>query len=107
MKKTANNKQDPCHSIARSEAHPDHTKELHRLNRIRGQIDGVGRMLEERRYCPDIINQVEAIRAALVALQAAVLERHLSECVRGAFTSSNDSEREEKIEELIKIFKRR
>lgn len=107
MKKPTKEAKSSCHTDDEGALHPDHTKEVHRINRIRGQLDGVARMLEERRYCPDIITQVEAIRAALVSFQSVVLERHLSECVRGAFTSSKASDREEKIEELIEIFKRR
>lgn len=107
MKKPKKSMTKDCHSQIESELHPYHSKERHRINRISGQIDGVAKMLEERRYCPDIITQVEAIKAALVAFQSTILERHLSECVREAFASTNLSDREEKIEELIKIFKRR
>ena len=95
-----------CHSDNLA-PHPDHTKEIHRLNRIKGQLEGVARMITERRYCPEIITQVEAIRAALSSFQTVVLERHLGECVQGAFKTNNNQEREQKISELVELFKRR
>lgn len=84
---------------------PDHTSELNRINRIQGQLEGIKRMIKERTYCPDIITQTSAAKSAITSLEAAILEKHLSACVREAFkTSSTDSEK--KIKELLKIFKK-
>ena len=88
------------------ENHPDHAKQLHRIRRIRGQIDGVERMIEERRYCPDIITQVQAIRSALSSLESKLLEEHLHNCVTDAFRSSNEKEKEAKIDEIIHLVRR-
>lgn len=84
---------------------PDHSAELRRINRIQGQLEGIKRMIQERRYCPDIITQTSAVRAAITSLEASILEKHLSACVRSAFKAS-DKESEVKIKELVEIFKR-
>lgn len=86
--------------------HPDHTKELHRINRISGQVEGVKRMILNREYCPKIITQIQAIRAALKGLEATVLERHLQSCVKDAWTSSDKKEANGKLKELMELFKR-
>src|SRR4051812_4833513 len=59
-----------------------------RVNRIAGQVAGIERMLEERRYCVDILNQIAAVRSALDALGVELLTRHLETCVLGAGGSS-------------------
>ena len=63
-------------------------------------------MMEERRYCPDIITQLRAISSANKSLEASLLETHLEACVAGAFKSNNTKDQKEKIAELIKLFKR-
>lgn len=83
--------------------HPDHSKELHRVNRIIGQIEGVKRMIEERRYCPDILTQTRAVNSAIRSLESKLLERHLEHCVRSAF---NGLDGEEKITELVELFRK-
>ena len=80
--------------------HPDHSKELSRLNRISGQINGVQKMIEDNRYCPDILMQLKAVRSAIQSLEANILEAHLSACVVDAFSSKNKAEIENKISEL-------
>ena len=88
-------------------AHPDHRAELSRLRRISGQISGIERMIQEARYCPDILIQTRAVSAAIRALEASLLERHIKHCVKGAFASDDELEREAKITELIEIFAKR
>lgn len=83
--------------------HPDHSDEMSRLNRISGQVEGVKKMIEEQRYCPDIITQLRAIQSATKSIEANILRRHLEACVKDAF-ANDDSE--EKIDELIKLFKK-
>jgi|TARA_Y100000385_G_C13008067_1_gene600387 DNA-binding FrmR family transcriptional regulator len=85
--------------------HPSHQNECKNLNRLSGQIEGIKKMIEERRYCPEIITQLRAIQAATKSIESNILERHLKSCVQDAFKSSSE-ESESKIEELIKIFKR-
>jgi DNA-binding FrmR family transcriptional regulator len=76
------------------------------MRRIRGQLDGIERMIEERRYCPDIIMQVQAVRAALSALEANLLEEHLKTCVKDAFHSDDKKDQQAKIAEIVRIVRR-
>lgn len=87
-----------------NETNADHTAELPRLNRIAGQLEGVKKMIEERRYCPDILTQMRAVRSALRSVEANILERHLQHCVAAAFDS--EEERRKKIAELKELFNR-
>ncbi len=82
---------------------PDHSKQLNRVARIKGQLDGVVRMIEEQRYCVDILTQTAAIRAALKSLEALILEKHIDTCVRQALVTDEDAE--EKISELLRLYK--
>lgn len=86
--------------------HPCHHHELPKLNRIAGQIEGVKRMIEEHRYCPDIITQLRAARAAIRRVEADLLETHLKSCVNEALKSDNAANTDRKIEELKDLFKR-
>ncbi len=87
-----------------SRQNPDHHKELPRLNRISGQLEGVKKMIEEQRYCPEILIQIKAIRSALRAVEGNILKTHLQSCVAQSFASPAD--REQKIEELKMLFDR-
>lgn len=90
-------------SAAQCEAkHPNHSSQLPRLKRIKGQIEGIERMINDRRYCPDIIYQIRASAAALKAVEAEMFKNHLRECVRNAFTSEPE-QFEEKVQEIMKL----
>ena len=95
-----------CESCSTS-PHPNHRAELSRLRRISGQISGIERMIQEVRYCPDILMQTRAVSAAIRALETSLLERHIKHCVQSAFVSDDEVEREVKINELIDIFAKR
>jgi DNA-binding FrmR family transcriptional regulator len=86
--------------------HPDHSDDFKRLKRIKGQVEGVERMIEDRRYCPEIINQVQASISALQALKRQMLERHLHHCVTATFKSGDSRERQIKIDELLDLVSR-
>lgn len=86
--------------------HPDYGKELPRLNRISGQIDGVKRMIEARKYCPDILTQLRAVRAAINSIEASILETHLDACVTDAFNAGDQEEKTKKIAELKELYRR-
>src|SRR5579872_7348992 len=60
-----------------------------RLRRIEGQVGGLLRMVEEDRYCVDVLTQINAVRAALHKVEAEILRDHVSHCVAGAFTSGD------------------
>jgi DNA-binding FrmR family transcriptional regulator len=81
-------------------------KPLAAVRRIEGQVRGIGKMIEEDRYCIDIVTQIEAARAALARVEADLLKRHLQHCVHAAMTSNDDDARERVIDELVSLFKR-
>ncbi|MCB0327620.1 MAG: metal-sensitive transcriptional regulator [Bdellovibrionales bacterium] len=85
---------------------PDHSKDIIRLNRIEGQLNGIRKMIEELRYCPEILTQTRAIKAAIQSMEASILEKHLQHCVRHAFTSGNLREEKAKIKELIDLYRK-
>ena len=72
-----------------------------RLKRIEGQVRGVIRMVEEDRYCVDVLTQVNAVRAALHKVEEQILRDHVSHCVAGAFVSGDPVEQRHKVEELV------
>ena len=77
-----------------------------RLNRIEGQVRGISRMVEEDRYCIDIMTQIAAVRAALKRVESEVLKDHLSHCVAQAMTSDDAVDRHGKIAELVELLER-
>ncbi len=82
---------------------PNHSENLPRLNRISGQIDGIKKMIEEERYCVDIVNQIKAVRSALKSVEKNILSKHIKHCVAASFKASV-IEQEHKIDELIRLF---
>ena len=74
---------------------------LTRLRRIEGQVGGLTRMIEEHRYCVDILTQIHAVRAALHKVEEQVLRDHVAHCVADAFSSGNVVDQQQKVEELI------
>jgi DNA-binding FrmR family transcriptional regulator len=85
----------------------DKPKLLNRLNRIAGQVGGVARMVEEDRYCIDVLTQIQAIRAALARVEGELLREHLGHCIEGAIVSGNAGEQRKKAAELIELLERR
>ena len=79
---------------------------LKRLGRIEGQVRGLARMVEEDRYCIDIVTQISAVRAALRRVEEEVLRDHVSHCVEHAITSGNKADQREKISELMAVIAR-
>lgn len=93
------------HEIRPLAKHHDHTQELKRLSRIKGQIEGVERMIIERRYCPDIVMQIKAARSALKSLEVSVIEGHMKSCVKSAVASKDNAVVQDKIEEILLMLK--
>ena len=77
-----------------------------RLNRIEGQVRGLVRMIEEDRYCIDIVTQISAIRAALRRAEEEILADHVAYCVEDAIASGNKTEQRRKVTELIDVLSR-
>lgn len=88
------------------EQFPDHKNQLVRLARIEGQIKGIGKMIEERRYCVDIVQQIKAATAGLKKIQMGVLEKHLHNCVQEAVASGNQELFAEKVNEIVAVISR-
>ena len=81
-------------------------KLLSRLSRIEGQIRGVARMLEQDRYCIDILDQIQAVKAALRKVEDEVLKNHSAHCVAHAIDVGNAKDARKKFTELIELFSR-
>jgi DNA-binding FrmR family transcriptional regulator len=79
---------------------------IKRLHRIEGQVRGIERMVDEERYCIDILTQIAAVTTALESLSVKVLEDHVRHCVAGALASGDADEAQRKSEELLAAVQR-
>ena len=77
-----------------------------RLNRIEGQVRGLSRMVEEDRYCIDVITQIGAVRAALSRVEEELLRDHVGHCVEHAISSGDKADQRRKVAELMAVFGR-
>ena len=82
---------------------PSHNENLVALRRIEGQVRGVQRMIEDRKYCIDILNQVNAIKGALGRVEEKILEKHFQHCVTEAVTGTSEKEKQQKLDEILKL----
>jgi DNA-binding FrmR family transcriptional regulator len=86
---------------------PDTKKSVaKRLAKIGGQVRGVAQMVEQDRYCLDVVTQVRAARAALAKIDEIILADHLAHCVEAAILSGDPDQQREKVAELIQVFSR-
>jgi DNA-binding FrmR family transcriptional regulator len=85
---------------------PHRPQLLNRLSRIEGQVRGVARMVEDGRYCIDILTQIQAARAALARVEGELLKDHLAHCIEGAIVSGDRDEQRKKAAELIELLER-
>ncbi len=106
LKKVINKQKRPTHSECNHKDHPDHSKELVKLKRVAGQIEGIIGMIESRRYCPDILIQTRAAKSALQSVEHSILKTHIESCVQEAVESGDQKGIELKISELIKLIDR-
>ncbi len=86
---------------------PDHSENLVSLRRIEGQVRGVQRMVEDKKYCIDILNQIAAVKGALGTVEKRILERHFQHCVKNAMNSQSEADTNEKIDELMDLIHKR
>jgi DNA-binding FrmR family transcriptional regulator len=82
------------------------TSVLKRLQRIEGQVRGLSRMVEEDRYCIDIVTQLSAVRAALRAVEDEVMRDHAAHCIEHAIASGDKAEQRRKVAELMDVLAR-
>ncbi|MBN9584280.1 transcriptional regulator [Rhodopseudomonas boonkerdii] len=74
-----------------------------RLGRIEGQVRGLSKMVDEDRYCIDVVTQISAVRAALRRVEEEILKDHVSHCVEHAIASGDKDEQRQKIAELMAV----
>ncbi|MFT7420957.1 MAG: DNA-binding FrmR family transcriptional regulator [Arcticibacterium sp.] len=84
--------------------HPCHKDQLANLRRIEGQVRGVQGMVEEGKYCVDILNQIKALKNSLITVEGKILKTHLRECIKESL--QGDDQFDTKIDEIMKIMKR-
>lgn len=82
---------------------PSHGEQLEFLRKIEGQIRGVQKMIEEKRYCVDIMVQLHSIIGAILRVEGKVLRRHLEGCVSNALKGKSSIEKQKKIDEIINL----
>lgn len=96
-----------CEADLKNASHPDHSGVLPRLKRIEGQISGIQKMIQEQRYCVDILVQFRAVMAALRTVEVGIFEKHLEHCLSSALHSHDQKQVDEKIKELTELLLRR
>ena len=79
---------------------------LNRLKRVEGQVRGIARMVEDDRYCIDVLTQIRAVRAALNKVETEILKGHLGHCIEGAIVSGDKAEQRRKAAELVELLER-
>lgn len=83
-----------------------HEEQLPALKRIEGQVKGIQRMINDKRYCVDIITQVHSIIGALYRVENNIFKKHIDGCVVHALKGKSESEKEKKISEIITLIQR-
>lgn len=79
---------------------------LNRLHRIEGQVRGIAKMVEEDRYCMDILYQMQAVKSALAKVESQILKDHAACCVSEAIATGDPAEQREKFDELVDLFEK-
>ncbi len=83
-----------------------HKEQLPFLRKIEGQIRGIQRMIEDERYCVDILNQIHSVLSALARVEDKVLEKHFENCVQSAVGGKSAAERKKKLDEVLELISR-
>jgi DNA-binding FrmR family transcriptional regulator len=85
---------------------PDHRDHIVALKRIEGQVRGVQRMIDDRKYCIDILNQIHAVKGALARVEDKILQKHFQHCVTTAMTGNSESQKQQKLDEILALINR-
>jgi len=88
------------------EKYPDHSENLVSLKRIEGQIRGIQKMIQEGKYCVDILIQIRAVIAALARVEDKILEKHFHGCVTNAAKGNSASDKQQKLKEIMLLIKK-
>ena len=83
-----------------------HQEQLVFLRKIEGQIRGVQKMIEEKRYCVDIVTQIHSIIGALYRVEDEVFKKHIDGCVVNALKGKSESQKQKKISEIVELISR-
>lgn len=86
--------------------YPSHAENIIALKRIEGQIRGVQKMIENRQYCVNILNQIQAVISALARVEDKILEKHFENCVAGAMQGKSSLDRKKKLAEILELIGR-
>ena len=84
--------------------HPCHKEQIPNLKRIEGQVRGITKMIDDDKYCIDILNQIKAVRSAITSVEGKILKKHRKGCVKDVLKS--EKEFDVKVEEIIKTLNR-
>ena len=87
------------------ESPQDHSTELIRLSKVSGQLQGIERMIQQKRYPTEIIQQIRAATSALRAIEMSILTDHLNQCVKDAATARDSEHFQRKIAEIVRFAK--
>ncbi len=82
---------------------PSHKDNIVALRRIEGQVRGVQKMIEDSKYCIDILNQIYAVKGALGRVEEKILKKHFQHCVTDAIKGASEQERQQKLDEILKL----
>ena len=85
--------------------HPCHKDQLIALRRIEGQIRGIQKMIENRKYCVDILMQIGAVKGALTRTEDRILDKHLKSCVESAIQGKSKKEKDKKLDEIFALIR--
>ena len=99
-------KKAPCHTASKSVVQPHKAALQKRINRIEGQVRGIGKMIDADRYCVDILTQISAIQSALDATALQILDDHTRGCVSGAIKSGKGDAAIVELMSVVKKFAR-
>lgn len=83
-----------------------HKEQLEYLRKIEGQVRGIQRMIEEGKYCVDILNQIHSAISALARVEDKILEKHFENCVSNAIKSGSAAGRKQKLDEILQLVSR-
>lgn len=92
---------------SKKRAMPSHADQLANLNRIEGQVRGISKMIEEGRYCMDILNQCRSVQAALTGVEKKIFRRFLETCVKEAFRQGKNGETDALMDDIVALLDRK
>ena len=84
--------------------HACHKEQIPNLKRIEGQVRGIAKMIDDDKYCIDILNQIKAVKNSITTVEGKILKTHLHECIKNSLKGNDEFDL--KIDEIVKVLKR-